>query len=779
MNLSRVLALSAGLSIALGGTAAAQQRTVIAGKVVAAETGNPLADVFVRVDGGRSGVYTDESGRFRLVDVPPGQQVVVAERIGYGIARTSASVEAGKTVDLSITLSEAAALIQPMVVVATREAERNRGSARVDALSGADLRAARATHPSMIMNRIAGVHVSELSGEGHSLAIRQPITTKPMYLYLEDGVPTRPTGFFNHNALYEVNLPQSGGIEVLKGPGTALYGSDAIGGVVNVLTRAAPSAPSAELSLEGGSFGYARALASAGTSTDSHGIRADANLTRSDNWKDAAPFRRYSGTVRHDAFDVAGWQNKTVVTGSYINQFDVPAVGFSVFSSSPDINTAPRIAYRKVRALRLTSAFEKQNGPALWSFTPFARYNSMGLLPSWQLSFDPQTWVTKNASVGLLAKYRRDLGGSARLIVGVDADVSPGSFLAHQAIVTRTGPNNNIYSSYTEGEVHYDYDVTYRQFSPYAQLEATVLPRTRVELGLREDFTGYDYTNNLEALETGTHRRPASTSVSYRHLSPKAGIAVDVLDNLNAFLSYRHGFRAPSQGQLFQQNSAANTINLKPVKVDSYEAGVRGSFGNRLVYLVSAYDMTIRDDIITFVTPLNTREATNAGKTRHKGIEASVGVALLPELRLDASYARSSQRYVEWTPQAERTSSTGTTPALSYNGNLIEQAPRDLASALVTYSPRLLNGGRVAFEWSKTGKYAADPGNTFFYDGYQLFSIQANAFVRRDTELFLRLNNLTDERYAELVQYDAFQKDQYTPGSPRALYAGVRYVVSK
>jgi hypothetical protein len=44
------------------------------------------------------------------------------------------------------------------------------------------------------------------------------ITTKPMYLFLEDGIPTRPTGFFNHDALYEVNIPQSGGIEVLKGP---------------------------------------------------------------------------------------------------------------------------------------------------------------------------------------------------------------------------------------------------------------------------------------------------------------------------------------------------------------------------------------------------------------------------------------------------------------------------------------------------------------------------------------------------------------------------------
>ena len=82
-------------------------------------------------------------------------------------------------------------------------------------------------------------------------AIRQPITTNPVYLYLEDGIPTRSTGFFNHNALYEINVPQAGRIEVFKGPGTALYGSDAIGGIINVSTRA----PSYDPSVLGGGGG--------------------------------------------------------------------------------------------------------------------------------------------------------------------------------------------------------------------------------------------------------------------------------------------------------------------------------------------------------------------------------------------------------------------------------------------------------------------------------------------------------------------------------------------
>jgi hypothetical protein len=42
------------------------------------------------------------------------------------------------------------------------------------------------------------------------------------------------------------------------------------------------------------------------------------------------------------------------------------------------------------------------------------------------------------------------------------------------------------------------------------------------------------------------------------------------------------------------------------------------------------------------------------------------------------------------------------------------------------------------------------------------------------TELFGRLSNLTDAAYAELVTYDAFQKDQITPGAPRSVYVGLK-----
>ncbi|MCK4705738.1 MAG: Plug domain-containing protein, partial [Gammaproteobacteria bacterium] len=103
--------------------------------------------------------------------------------------------------------------------------------ATVGTIDSEEIANVKPSHPSEIMSRIPGVHINVTGGEGHMTAIRQPLGTSALYLYLEDGIPTRSTGFFNHNALYEVNVPQAGGIEVNKGPGTALYGSDAIGGV--------------------------------------------------------------------------------------------------------------------------------------------------------------------------------------------------------------------------------------------------------------------------------------------------------------------------------------------------------------------------------------------------------------------------------------------------------------------------------------------------------------------------------------------------------------------
>jgi len=751
----------------------------ITGRVTSPK-GEPLADVVVvarPATGMPRGAQTGPDGRFVIAGVPAGTYTLAARRVG--LAESTRTIAIGDApMQADFTLGEQPLIVAPVIVSATKERQRRtESSVTVDALDGAAVREARAAHPAQLLKRVPGVYVAQLSAEGHNMAIRQPITTKPLYLYLEDGIPTRATGFFNHNALYEVNLPQSNGLEVIKGPGTALYGSDAIGGVVNVFTRPSPATPSGEMSLEGGAYGYRRLLATAGTTKGPNGVRADLNVTdvTGAGKRDDSPYHRYSSTLRWDHFGAVNV--RTVVTGSSIDQNDALSLDSTRWMARSTANRSP-LAYRKVRALRGSSAFEQERGTTLWSVTPYARYDELGILPNWQLSYDPQTYTTRNTSLGVLARVRRDFAPlRTRVIAGVDVDWSPGSFVAHQAILTKSGTGGStVYQSYTNGATQYDYDVTYRSASPYVQAELSPLPKLRLDAGLRYDASGYAYDTHLAPLDTGAHRVPASTTRDYHRASPKLGATYELAKAAAFYGSYRTGFRAPSQGQLFTQNSALNTVDLKPVKVASWETGVRGQLGRRLIYQLAAYDMTIRDDIITFITPSNTREATNAGETRHRGLEASVGAALLPSLRLDVGGSVSDQRYVTWVPQAARPAANGKPAAaeVRYDGQRIEQAPRDLSNVLLTWSPNAFHGGRLAAEWSHTGRYDTDPQNLHHYAGYDVLNLHANYVVRSNLELFGRLMNATNTNYAEIVSYDAAQGQQFTAGAPRTIYAGVR-----
>jgi len=660
--------------------------------------------------------------------------------------------------------------LDEVTVTATREAEQlSETPASVGVIPERVIDEVKPAHPSEIMERVPGVHVNVTGGEGHMTAIRLPITTKAVYLYLEDGIPTRSTGFFNHNALYEINLPQAGGVEVLKGPGTALYGSDAIGAVINVQTRPAPLRPEASADLEAGEFGWRRLLATAGNSWGDDGLRADLNLTTTDGWRDATGYDRHSGTLRWDRMLANGATLKTVLTGSAIDQQTAGSSRLLAddYYHHPTLNYTP-ISYRKVDALRLSTAWEKETANSLISITPYLRSDRMELLPNWSLSYDPVVYETSNDSLGLLLKYRKDYKPyRTRLIVGVDMDYSPGSRFEQEISPAKVG---NVYTDYAIVGTIYDYDVTYQAASPYIHTELSPSDRLRLSFGLRYDDMTYDYVNKLGELTIGKHKRPASTTVRFSRLTPKLGAAYTFSKHLNGFLSYRQAFRAPSEGQLFRSGSSVNSVDLKPVKAESIETGLRGRRG-KLHYEVSLYYMQLHDDIVSYRdTDTNTRYSTNAGKTRHQGIELGLGTVLGSNLTLDVAASWARHTYEEWKPK------TG----VDYSGNEMESAPRLIANTRLGYRPAVLNGGKLELEWVKLGEYWMDPANTYRYSGHDVLNLRLNYPLDKRLEVYARLMNLADKRYATLARYSpasgwSGEKFEYAPGMPRTVYAGLKY----
>ncbi|MDH5179552.1 MAG: TonB-dependent receptor [Gammaproteobacteria bacterium] len=669
--------------------------------------------------------------------------------------------------------------LDEVTVTATREAQAMKESSHTVGVIGADdLQDVKPSHPAEIMERVPGVHVNVTGGEGHMTAIRQPLTTKPMYLYLEDGIPTRSTGFFNHNALYEINLPQSDRIEVLKGPGSALYGSDAIGAVVNAQTRPAPLKPEAEVVMEGGEFGFQRLLVSGGNTIGDNGYRADLNLTQTAGWRKATAYDRVSAGARWDSTLQNGASLKMVLTGSEIDQQTAGSSRLSAddYYNNPTENYTP-ISLRKVGANRLSAAYEKESGDSLLNITPYLRDNSMTLLPNWSLSYDPTIYETGNTSQGLQVRYRRDFKPMrTRLITGIDIDHSPGSRFEQSINATQTG---NIYDSYNTGVTIYDYDVTYVGVSPYLHLEFSPSTATRISLGLRYDDMRYEFDNHINTATTTatpthlgrtlTYNQISDGEATFSRLSPKLGLTHSFNETLNGFVSWRQAFRAPSEGQIFRPGSTVDTLSLKPVVADSIETGLRGKSG-KLTYNLSLYSMRLKDDILSYDNPdTGNRETVNAGETRHTGIEVGLETKPADQFTLHVAVSQATHTYEQWQPSA----------AVNYSGNEIEMAPGLMSNVQLIYTPLFLNGGNLALEWIKLGEYWMDPANSYMYQGHDLLNLRASYRLGKTIKLYGRLMNLADKRYATAAQYSAAtafrpEKFEYAPGMPRTAYLGLQ-----
>jgi iron complex outermembrane receptor protein len=684
--------------------------------------------------------------------------------------------------------------LEPVVITATREPEPLKETpASISLLRPEAIKLAAPNHPQQILGQVPGVAISVTNGEGHQTGIRQPISTNPLYLFLEDGIGVRPTGFFNHNALYELNIPMAGGIEVTRGPGSSLYGSDAIGGVINVLSRPAGEGPEMSLSSEAGSYGWLRELASLGSGeTRFGGVRADINITHTDGWRDQTGYGRQSGNFRWDWRPDADTRLKTIIGYTRIDQetgANSP-LPWNLYQNAPETNLfAP--AYRKVQALRISSEYERRVGEGLFSLTPYFRDNAMDLNGSFNFnSGDARIEKTHSQSYGLLSKWRQDFPEfkRARLILGVDSESSPGTRREDALNLTSTGTGASTrYTGYAEGKRIYDYDVTFRSLSPYVHTEISPLEKLRMTAGARYDVLGYDFQNRLgggAATVNGPRFYGQSESASrfFSRLSPKLGVTYQVTETTTVYGSYNRGFRVPSEGQLFRpglganaalaQDRAALALALKPIKADQFELGTRGKFLG-LDYSLAGYRLFKRDDIAsTRNTATNLSYSENAGKTESRGIELSLGRALPGKLHLETALSYAKHEYREWRSTAD------------FSGREMPAAPRFVGNTRLTWKPAESLSAQV--EWVRMGGYflqdsnegttsAADPRRGVAkYDGHHLLNCRASYDVCRNVSVFARVLNLADRRYADSASV-ASSTAVYSPGLPRTFYAGLEW----
>ena len=251
-----------------------------------------------------------------------------------------------------------------VVVTASRLAEPRRDvSVPVSVLEGAEIDRLGAHHAAEALNRLPGVFVHRGNGVEHLTAVRSAVLTggagAGSFLYLQDGIGLRAPGFANINGLMEAPDGLAGQIEVIRGPGGPAYGSNALHGLINVITPD-PSLSSGLLEIESGSFGRSRLRASASGETGFGSAFGGLLVRREDGWRDDASLTQATVLARLDG-EIGAMQWSARATLIDIDQETATFVrGFEAYRDAAlsRLNADPE-AFRNVRAARASLHVER------------------------------------------------------------------------------------------------------------------------------------------------------------------------------------------------------------------------------------------------------------------------------------------------------------------------------------------------------------------------------------------------------------------------------------
>ncbi len=123
---------------------------------------------------------------------------------------------------MTIYLEPLTTRLNEVIVSAGRDKQyRTDAPVAISSISTQMIRETKATSLEQVLNKVSGVYMVDLGNEQHTMAIRQPIGYRSLFFYLEDGIPIRTTGDFNHNALIEINMAALKTIEVIRGPASS------------------------------------------------------------------------------------------------------------------------------------------------------------------------------------------------------------------------------------------------------------------------------------------------------------------------------------------------------------------------------------------------------------------------------------------------------------------------------------------------------------------------------------------------------------------------------
>lgn len=662
--------------------------------------------------------------------------------------------------------------LEEVVVTGTREAERLRDFAgSISLVNSEDVTVVGSTHHSEIMNRAPGTMIQRNSGEESLTAIRSPVLSGPgscgTFLFLENSVPIRPTGFCNVNELFEVNTEQARSIEVLRGPAGVIYGSGAMHGAINVISVQPGEMPARSFALEGGPDEYYRGKLGLSHKSDATDIGGVVVASHDGGWRDSSGLEEQKLNLglthrRGDAqmgLDLAA-TNLNQETAGFIQ-------GFNAYRDEAIAKSNPNPeAYRDAYAVRLIGRYEQPlNENVQLAVRPYARYSRMDFLQHFLIGKPLEE--NGQESAGVLTALDFTAFGNTRFLTGVDLEIAQG-FLKE----TQAGPATDgapAANAIRPAGKHYDYRVDSRVAAIYGMIEQPFAERWKATAGARFEYVDYEYDNRMidgNTAENGAtcpggclFNRPADRSDDFSNVTSKLGLSYEVTDDHTLYVTAARGYRAPDTSELYRLQRQQSVAALNSERLDSLELGARGFFGP-LSYSLAAFTMDKENVIFRDSNGFNVSD----GRTEHDGVEYEFSWVPLETLSLTLAGT-----YAKHTYDFDRVIEQGETIVA---GRDIDTAPRHINTARLNWS--FLPSATAELEWLSVGKYFVDAANAHEYPGHDLLNLRVSWQIAENWRTIVRLNNVTDRAYADRADF-AFGNYRYFPGRDRTLFVEVRY----
>jgi Fe(3+) dicitrate transport protein len=517
-------------------------------------------------------------------------------------------------------------------------------------ISTDDLTTARVFTVNEALRQVPGVFARDEEGLGirPNIGIRglTPIRSTKVLL-LEDGIPLGYAPYGDNAAYYHPPVDRFSRIEVLKGASQIRFGPQTIGGVINYITPAAPSEPTARLGLAGGNRGYLELDAQGGAPALGGRVLLHINRKQSDGSRDNQDLELLDIYAKGE-WDLSETQKITLRLSRFAEDSQVTYSGLTraEFAANPRQNPFVNDEFKTKRwSATLTHGITFADVLTLKT-TAYYHYfdrdwwrqsSNSGQRPN--DSSDPAcggmaNLLTTCGNEGRLRTYDT-YGVEARLTWDHSASPLPGStefgVRLHREEQVRLQVNGDAPTSRTPGTgrnagLRENNERETWAYSGFIQSEFTLGP-IGIKPGVRFEQVDYKRINNPLPVIVGgvptatlTARTEGKTDLS--KVIPGLGLTYSLGDQAVIYAGVHRGFAPPRVEDII--TTAGGSLDLGAELSWNYELGVRGQLMPGLQADVTAFQMDFSNQIVpASVAGGVGATLTSAGKTKHRGLELS------------------------------------------------------------------------------------------------------------------------------------------------------------